>query len=105
MENGCRKDLDLFCKPVTTLPGIKDPKQVQIQFRQGRFHGRGQTGRIGPLDLDTDPAPALEKEQIDLRTRVSRPEVGLVRLDIREQFLNDIPRSLHDSVGYDCQDS
>jgi len=91
MKNGCRKDLDLFCKAVTPVTGINNPKPFNIQFRKRRPHGRRQAGRIGPLDLDTYAAPPPAKEKIDLRTCVGRPEVGFVRLDVREQFLNDMP--------------
>ena len=58
------------------LPGMHHVQRVQFQIVDGDVHRLGERGLVAQLELDTDPAAAVDHQQIEFGALVRGPEVG-----------------------------
>src|SRR5439155_7619266 len=61
------------------LSRMDDGQRVQVEVAQCRAHGRRHAGRGRALDLESQPAPPLHDQQVELRPGVRAPEETLLR--------------------------
>jgi hypothetical protein len=64
---------------------------IEAQSRKSRAHGSGSLGGFTELDFDRESTSTIDEEKVDFRSSVSRPEIGVYRLDAPESLFEREP--------------
>src|SRR5690606_8997371 len=64
-------------KSIPVLSGIDHVEFVQLEISERHVHALGHSRGILALDLDADPFPFVEKEQVQFRSGMYPIEVGI----------------------------